>query len=240
MSLGVRSFGINRRLLLASLAAALAILPASLLPGSILAQSTTAADPLSSWNDGQAKQAIVDFVKRTTDQSSANFVPTEARIATFDQDGTLWVEHPIYSQVVYCLDRVPAVVKERPELANVEPFKTVLSGDREAIAKLSTDDLFKILAVTLSGMTVDQFQAEAKDWLKAAKDPRWKRPYTELTYEQYWAICVLMGSKPILPLVAAKTSCGCTHRTSMAFRRNRWSAPRAIPSIATTRMANRF
>jgi phosphoserine phosphatase len=145
----------------------------------VLAQS----DPLSSWNDGAAKKAILDFVKTTTDQSSPNFVAPEARIATFDQDGTLWVEHPMYTQVVYCLDRVPAVVKEKPELANVEPFKTVLSGDKEAIAKLSIDDLFKILAVTLSGMTVDQFQAEAKDWLKTAKDPRWKRPYTDLTYQ---------------------------------------------------------
>src|SRR5262245_54253128 len=89
----------------------------------------------------------------------------------------------MYSQVIYCLDRVPAVVKQKPELANVEPFKTVLSGDREAIAKLSTDDLFKILAVTLSGMTVEQFQAEGKYWLKTAKDPRWKRLYTDLTYQ---------------------------------------------------------
>ena len=78
----------------------------------------------------------MDFVKATTDPSSPNFVPPEARIATFDQDGTLWVEHPLYSQVVYCLDRVPALVKAKPELANVEPFKTVLSGDREAMAKL--------------------------------------------------------------------------------------------------------
>jgi phosphoserine phosphatase len=147
----------------------------------MFAQSPS-GDPLPSWNDGAAKQMILDFVKATTDQSSPNFVAPEARIATFDQDGTLWVEHPMYTQVIYCLDRVPAVVKEKPELANVEPFKTVLSGDREAIAKLSMDDLFKILAVTLTGMTVDQFQAEAKDWLKTAKDPRWKRPYTELTY----------------------------------------------------------
>jgi phosphoserine phosphatase len=147
----------------------------------MFAQSPS-GDPLPSWNDGAAKQMILDFVKATTDQSSPNFVAPEARIATFDQDGTLWVEYPMYTQVIYCLDRVPAVVKEKPELANVEPFKTVLSGDREAIAKLSMDDLFKILAVTLTGMTVDQFQAEAKDWLKTAKDPRWKRPYTELTY----------------------------------------------------------
>ena len=139
-------------------------------------------DPLPSWNDGPAKQAIFKFVHATTDQSSAKFVPPAERIATFDQDGTLWVEQPIYTQVVYCLERVPAVVKARPELANVEPFKTVVSGDREAIAKLSMDDLFKILAATLTGMSVDEFKVEVKKWLESARDPRWKRPYTELTY----------------------------------------------------------
>ncbi len=84
-----------------------------------LAEAATAADPLPSWNDGAAKQAIVDFVKATTDSASPNFVPPEERIATFDQDGTLWVEHPMYSQVVYCLDRVPALVKAKPELARM-------------------------------------------------------------------------------------------------------------------------
>jgi hypothetical protein len=119
-------------------------------------------DPLPSWNDGAAKQAIVEFVKATTTERSPKFVLPPGRIATFDQDGTLWVEHPVYTQVVYCLDRVPAVVKARPELAKVEPFKTVLSGNREAIAKLSMNDLMKILAATLSGMSVDDFEAEAK------------------------------------------------------------------------------
>ena len=148
-----------------------------------LAEMPSATEVLPSWNDGPAKQAIVDFVKATTDTSSPNFVPPEERIATFDQDGTLWVEHPMYSQVVYCLDRVPALVKAKPELAEVEPFKTVLSGDREAMAKLSTADLEKILAATLTGMTVDTFEAEAKKWTEEAKDGRWKRPYTELTYQ---------------------------------------------------------
>jgi len=142
-----------------------------------------ATDALASWNEGPAKQAIVDFVKATTDQSSPNFVPPEERLATFDQDGTLWVEHPMYSQVVYCLDRVPALVKAKPELANVEPFKTVMSGDREAVAKLTTHDLEKILFATLTGMTVNVFSEEAAKWIAAAKDTRWKRPYTELTYQ---------------------------------------------------------
>jgi phosphoglycolate phosphatase-like HAD superfamily hydrolase len=141
-----------------------------------------ADDPLPSWNDGPAKQAIVKFVQTTTDQSSPKFVPPGERVATFDQDGTLWVEHPMYAQVVYCLDRVPAVVKAKPELAKVEPFKTVLSGDRAAMAKFTMPDLEKILAATLTGMSVDEFKAEAKKWLDTAKDPRWKRPYTELTY----------------------------------------------------------
>ncbi len=139
-------------------------------PVAALAEATSTVDALPSWNDGPAKQAIVDFVKATTDQSSPNFVPPEERIATFDQDGTLWVEHPMYSQVVYCLDRVPALVKAKPELANVEPFKTVMSGDREAMAKLTTHDLEKILFATLTGMTVDVFSEEAEKWIAAAKD----------------------------------------------------------------------
>jgi phosphoserine phosphatase len=140
-------------------------------------------DPLPSWNDTPAKKAILEFVRVTTQKDSAQFVPVEERIATFDQDGTLWVEQPMYTQVLYCFARVPALVKEKPELKNVEPYKTVLSGDREAIAKLSMDDLTKILAATLSGMTVDVFQAEVKKWLDTAKHPRWDRLYTELTYQ---------------------------------------------------------
>jgi phosphoglycolate phosphatase-like HAD superfamily hydrolase len=144
---------------------------------------TRAADPLPSWNDGPARQAIVEFVRSTTDKGSPQFVPPAERIATFDQDGTLWVEHPVYSQVMYCLDRVPVIAAEKPELKDVEPFKTVLSGDREAIARLTLPDLEKIAVATLTGMTTEQFQAEVKAWLAKAKDPRWKRPYTQLTYQ---------------------------------------------------------
>ncbi len=146
------------------------------------AQVAAQADPLPSWNDGPAKQAIIAFVQATTDQSSPTYVQSEARIATFDQDGTVWVEHPMYSQVMYCLERVGALVKAKPELAEVEPFKTVVSGNREAMAKLSMKDLEKILAATLTGMSVEQFSAEVRQWLEEAKDARWKRPYTELTY----------------------------------------------------------
>jgi phosphoglycolate phosphatase-like HAD superfamily hydrolase len=172
---------VNRRVLISGLA----LLPAlSSLPYPAVAQTPTTQDRwLQSWNEGPAKQAILDFVRATTEQGGSKFVPPEERIATFDQDGTLWVEHPLYSQVVYCLDRVPAVVERDPKLKDVEPFKTVLSGNREAIAKLSLHDLEQILAATLTGMSVDDFEAQVKKWLTSAKDGRWKRPYTDLTYQ---------------------------------------------------------
>jgi len=175
------SSNINRRVLISGLA----LLPAlSGIPPFAIAQTqATQGGPLGSWNEGPAKQAILDFVRATTEQASPKFVPPDDRIAPFDQDGTLWVEHPIYSQVVYCLDRVPAVVEKDPKLKSVEPFKTVLSGNREAIAKLSLHDLEKILVATLTGMSVEDFEAEATKWLASAKDPRWKRPYTDLVYQ---------------------------------------------------------
>jgi phosphoserine phosphatase len=146
-------------------------------------QAHAQTDPLPSWNNGEAKQAILAFVRATTDQSSPKFAPPEARVATFDQDGSLWVEHPMYTQVVYGLERVKALAEKKQELKNVEPFKTVLSGDREAIAKLTMPDLEKILAATLTGMTVERFSAEVKNWLATARHPRWNRPYTELIYQ---------------------------------------------------------
>jgi phosphoserine phosphatase len=178
----IRSFGITRRALLSTLV----LLPAFSEPplvASAQAQTEPPGSVLPSWNDGPAKQAILDFVRDTTDRASPNFVRPEERIATFDQDGTLWVEHPMYSQMMYCLDRVPALAAGKPALKHVEPFKTVLSGNREAMAKLSMQDLEKLIVATLTGMTTDEFDAEVKKWLATAKDPRWKRPYTELTYQ---------------------------------------------------------
>jgi phosphoglycolate phosphatase-like HAD superfamily hydrolase len=178
----ISSLEVNRRTLLSALAV-LPTMSGPLLTASAQAQTSSPGDALASWNDGPAKQAIIDFVRATTEQGSPKFVAPEERIATFDQDGTLWVEHPMYSQVIYCLDRVPAVVAKKPELENVGPFKTVLSGNREAMAKLTMKDLELILFATLTGMSIEEFSAEVKKWLEAAKDPRWKRPYTELAYQ---------------------------------------------------------
>jgi phosphoglycolate phosphatase-like HAD superfamily hydrolase len=164
---------LSRRLVLLGMAAGAAV-PTHL--------ALSAEQVLPSWRDGAARDAILRFVQETTDRSSPHFVPEPERIAAFDQDGTLWVERPMYSQVIYCLDRVPAVVRAKPELAQVEPFKTVLTGDHAAIARLSMPDLEKILVATLTGMSVDQFASEVKAWLTSAKDPRWHRPFTDLTY----------------------------------------------------------
>ncbi len=167
----------NRKLVIVSLSAVAL---------GFIAPVTHAEDPLASWNDGPAKQAILEFVRATTTQGSPQFVAPEARVATFDQDGTLWVEHPMYTQVMYCLERVPDLVKAKPELKNKPPFNTVLEllhGDRAAMEKLSMKDLEVIGAATLTGMSIEAFQAEVKKWLGLAKDPRWKRSYTELTYQ---------------------------------------------------------
>ena len=179
MTRTMRGSGITRRAVLSAVAA-LPILASPRIRTSAWAQG---ADPLPSWNNGAAKQAIIAFVQATTDASSPKFVPEEARVATFDQDGTLWVEHPMYTQVLYCLERVPVLVKQKPQLRDRQPFKTILSGDREAIAKLSLHELEEVLFATLTGMTVDQFNTEAKAWIAAAKHPRWDRLYTDLTYQ---------------------------------------------------------
>ena len=148
-----------------------------------LALSAQAADPLPSWNDGSARRAIVEFVSATTDKSSPKYVEPEDRIATFDQDGTLWVSHPLYTQAMFALDRVRELAHKHPEWKNKEPFKAVIAGDREAIAKFSESDWEVIVAATHAGMTNEAFQEIVKQWLATAKHPRFKRPYTELVYQ---------------------------------------------------------
>jgi phosphoglycolate phosphatase-like HAD superfamily hydrolase len=157
----------------------LLILIVTLICKSALAQTA----PLPSWNDGPARKTIVDFVNTTTDTLNSKFVPTSERIAVFDLDGTLWVSHPLCSQVAFCLERVPALVLKKPELKRVDPFKTVLSGSHEAIAKLNKKDLELILAETLTGITIEEYREEATKWIDTAKHPRYDRLYTELTYQ---------------------------------------------------------
>ncbi len=148
-----------------------------------LALSTQAAEPLSSWNDGPAKQAILSFVREVTAKSNPKYVEPEDRIATFDQDGTLWVEHPLYTQAMFALDRVRELAPKHPEWKNKQPFKAVIAGDREAVAKFSESDWEIIVASTHTGMSTESFLEIVKKWLATAKHPRFERPYTELIYQ---------------------------------------------------------
>jgi phosphoserine phosphatase len=139
-------------------------------------------DPLPSWNDGAPKKAIITFVEETTTQGGPKFVEPEGRIAAFDQDGTTWVEQPAYTQVLFAFHQLGVLAAKDPTLKETEPFKTVLSGDTAAIAKLGIPELLKVVTVTHSGMTVDAFQKIVQDWITTAQHPRYKRLYTELVY----------------------------------------------------------
>src|SRR5271170_3202373 len=150
-----------------------------LLSGYACAQTS----PLPSWNDGASKQAIISFVKQVTDKSGGKYVEPEDRIATFDQDGTLCVEHPLYTQAMFALDRVHELAPQHPEWKQREPFKAILANDRQAMEKFSDSDWETVVAATHAGMTTEAFLAIAKQWIATAKDPRFHRPYTELIYQ---------------------------------------------------------
>jgi phosphoserine phosphatase len=141
------------------------------------------ADPLPSWNEGAAKQAITTFVARVTTEGHADFVPVEKRIATFDNDGTLWAEQPVYFQVAFAFDRIKAMGAEHPEWKDTQPYKAVLDGDMQALAAAGEKGLLEVVAATHSGMTTDEFSSAVLDWTKTARHPRFERPYTELVYQ---------------------------------------------------------
>lgn len=144
-----------------------------------LAQS----DPLPSWNDGPAKQAIVAFVKETTDQGSPKFVPPPERIATFDNDGTLWSEQPMYFQLLFTLDRVKALAPQHPEWKTEEPFASLLKGDVSKAVAGGEKAILEIVMATHAGMTTDEFEKIVTDWIATAKHPKTGRLYTEMVYQ---------------------------------------------------------
>jgi phosphoglycolate phosphatase-like HAD superfamily hydrolase len=146
-------------------------------------RTSAQTDPLPSWNDGSARQAIVDFVKKTTTQGTSSFVPSEDRVATFDNDGTLWPSHPVYTQLAFALDRVKALAPEHPEWKTKQPFKAVLDNDLETLAAAGERGLVELVMASHAGMSTAEFEAIVIDWLAKARHPRFKRPYTELAYQ---------------------------------------------------------
>lgn len=140
-------------------------------------------DPLPSWNDGAAKQAIVDFVGRVTQQGGADYVPAESRIAVFDNDGTLWAEQPVYFQLAFAVDRIAAMAADHPDWKQKQPFKGILEGDLKAAVASGEHGLLEIMAATHAGITTAQFAEFVDDWLMSARHPKLKRPYTALVYQ---------------------------------------------------------
>ncbi|MFZ2069637.1 MAG: HAD family hydrolase [Xanthobacteraceae bacterium] len=174
--------GSSRRTLLSALALFPAF-PGALLPISASAQTAATSGPLSSWNDGAAKKAITECVSRVTRQGGPDFVPPDERIATFDNDGTLWVEHPMYTQLAFILDRVKALAPMHPEWQNTQPFKAVLAGDMKSLGAAGEHGMAELAMATHAGMTTEEFQKIVTDWFATARHTRWKRPYTELSYQ---------------------------------------------------------
>jgi phosphoglycolate phosphatase-like HAD superfamily hydrolase len=155
----------------------------ALIASFLAASLARAQEPLPSWNDGPAKRAILDFVTCAVTDGCTGYIPPEDRIATFDNDGTLWVEQPLYAQLVFAMDRVKALAPQHPEWATQEPFKSLLAGDVKAALAGGEKSAAAILGPSHAGMTVQEFNATVRDWLKTAKHPRFNRPYNECVYQ---------------------------------------------------------
>ncbi|MEI7951787.1 MAG: HAD family hydrolase [Synechococcaceae cyanobacterium ELA182] len=148
--------------------------------GGATAQSV---DPLPSWNNGKAKESIIEFVVKVTKKDSPDFVPPNERIATFDNDGTLWAEQPMYFQLLFALDRVKALAPQHPEWKEKEPFASLLKGDVKGALAGGEDAMLDIVMTTHAGMTSEEFEKLVKDWIAIAKHPKTARPYTQMVYQ---------------------------------------------------------
>jgi len=146
-------------------------------------QEPTPAKPLPSWNDGPAKKAILDFVAKVTKEGSPDFVPVVERVATFDNDGTLWCEYPIPVQLAFALDRVKALAAKHPEWKEKQPFKAVLEDDMKTLFATGERGLVELVMASHAGMTMEEFEVMVKDWIATAKHPRFKKLYTECVYQ---------------------------------------------------------
>ena len=149
----------------------------------LIGTGAAAAEALPSWNDGPSKRASVKFVTEVTTTGAPTFVPVADRLAVFDNDGTLWCEQPIYFQFAFALDQVKAMAPKHPEWKTQEPFASILKGDLNGMLASGEKGIFQVLAATHTGMTTDDFNRIAKEWFATAKHPRFKRPYTDLTYK---------------------------------------------------------
>lgn len=154
-----------------------------------------APDPLPSWNEGASKRALLDFVGRVTAEGGPDFVPPPERIATFDNDGTLWCEQPVYVQAVFALDRARVIAARDPSLKEKPAFRAILSDDRDAMAKFGEDEIGELVAATHAGMTPEAFVGIARDWLATAEHPRFRRLYKECLYRPQLELLAYLRSQ---------------------------------------------
>jgi phosphoglycolate phosphatase-like HAD superfamily hydrolase len=173
----------HSRLAITRCLCALTLLVGTLAWGLLPRAALGAEDPLRSWNDGPTKQAIIDYVTRITKEGGPDYVAPKDRLATFDNDGTLWVEQPMYTQFVYAIDEVKRQANQHPEWKTKDPFKSVLAGDMKAVAAMGEKGMLEIVAATHSGMTTSDFNETVTQWLATAKHPRFKVLYTDLIYQ---------------------------------------------------------
>lgn len=173
-----------------------------------MATAPSGADPLPSWNDGPNKQRIVAFVKAITTEGGKDYVAPADRIATFDNDGTLWLEYPLYTQVRFVFDRIRELAPQHPEWKNKEPFKSVIAGDMKGALASGEKGLFEMVLAAQSGITTEEFAALSKQWIAASKDERFKRPYTELTYQPMQEVLRYMRANGFKTFIVSGGSVG--------------------------------
>lgn len=169
----------------------------------VSANSAEAGDPLPSWNEGTAKRSIIDFVNRVTKPDSPDFVVQEQRIATLDNDGTLWSEQPMYFQILFVIDRVKALAPMHPEWKDEQPFKAVLEGDLKTVLAGGEHALFELIMATHADNTTEEFSQTVKDWLSTARHPKTGRPYTDMVYQPMLELLVYLRANGFKPFIVS-------------------------------------
>ena len=210
---------ISRRRWLAAAALSGLLAACAPMPGAM-----PSGDPLPSWNEGANKQRIVSFVRAVSTEGSKDYVAPEERIAVFDNDGTLWLEYPMYTQVLFVFDRIRALAPQHPEWRDKEPYKSVIAGDIKGAMASGSKGLIEMLLVVQSGMSTEAFDAQVRKWIAGAKDPRFQRHFETLTYlpmQELLRYLRAQASGPTSCRVARWTSCAPSPNAPTACRPSR-------------------
>ena len=193
-----------------------------------------AGDPLPSWKDGPARQSIIAFVDRVTKDGSPDFVPVPERIATFDNDGTLWCEKPLPVQLYFVIDRVKALAPQHPEWQTMEPFASILKGDPKGLLAGGERGLMEVIMATHTGNTTEEFERIVKDWIATARHPKTGKHFTEMVYQPMLEVLAYLRANGLKTFIVSGGGIEFMRpgpRRPMAFRRSRSSAAASKPSL---------